>query len=57
LGQTLLAAQFFPLYQYFVETTTADIGMLLQVLLQFCNNNESVAIYEVIILVFPLLDD
>jgi len=31
LGQTFLTAQFFSLYRYFIETTTADIDMLLQV--------------------------
>jgi len=31
LGQTFLAAQFFSLYQYFIETTTTGINILLQV--------------------------
>jgi len=39
LGQTFLATQFFSLYRYFIETTTTDIDVLLQVQLQFGNNN------------------
>jgi len=39
LGQTFLAAQFFSIHEYFCETTTTDIDKLLQVLLQFYNNN------------------
>jgi len=31
LGQNFLAAQFLSLHWYFVETTTTDIDMLLQV--------------------------
>jgi len=57
LGQTVLAAQFFSLHRYFTETTTADIDMLLQVLLQFCNNSGFAAIFDIIMLFFPLLDD
>jgi len=30
-SQNFLAAEFFSLHQYFVETTTTDIDMLLQV--------------------------
>jgi len=56
LGQTFLAAQCFPLHGYFIETTTTDFDMLLQVLLQFCNNS---AIFDVMMLFYPqgLLDD
>jgi len=57
LGQTFLAAQFFSLYRYFIKTTRTDIGMILQVLLQFCNNNGFAVISDVIMLFFPLLDD
>jgi len=42
-------------YRYFIETTTTDIDMRLQLLLQFCNNNGFAAIYDVII--FCLLLD
>jgi len=31
LGQSFLATQFFSLYQFFIETTTTDIDMHLQV--------------------------
>jgi len=31
LSQNFLAAQFFSLYRYFIETTTTDIDMLLEV--------------------------
>jgi len=47
----------FSLYSYFIETTTTDIDMFLQVLLQFCSNNGFVAISDVIMLFCPLLDD
>jgi len=47
----------FFLCRYFIETTTADIDMLLQVLLQFCNNNRFAAISDVIMLFCLLLDD
>ena len=58
LGKTFLASPFFSLYQYFIETTTTDIDLLLQILLQFCNNNNGfAAISDVIILFCPLLDD
>jgi len=57
LGQNFLAAQFFSLYRYFIESTTTDTDVLLQVKLQFCNNNALVAISDVIILFCPLLDD
>jgi len=57
LGQILLAVQVFPLYRYFIETATADIDMLLHVLLQLSNNDGFVVICDVIILFCPLLDD
>jgi len=41
-GQTYLAAHFFPLHQYFIETTTTDIVMLVD--LMECNiarNNDN----------------
>jgi len=50
LGQTFFAAQFFSLYRYFIETTTIDIDILLELLLQFCNNNGFAAISDVIML-------
>ena len=56
LGQNFLAARFFSLYLYFIETTT-DIDLLLQVQLQFYNNNRFVAISDVNMLFCPLLDD
>jgi len=31
LGQNFLSAELFPLHRYFIETTTTDIDMLLQV--------------------------
>jgi len=34
-------------YQYFIEATTIDIGMLLQVYLQFCNNSGLIAISDI----------
>jgi len=40
-----------------MEATTTDIDMLFEVLLQFCNNNEFVAISAVIMLFCPLLDN
>jgi len=33
MGQTFLAAGFFSLYRYFIETTTTDIDVRLQILL------------------------
>ena len=57
LGQNFLAAEFISLHRYFTETTTTDIDMLLQVYLQFCNNNGFVASSGVIMLFCPLLDD
>jgi len=47
----------FSLHRYFIETTTTDIDMLLQVLLQFCNNSGLVATSGVIMPFCPLLDD
>ena len=44
-------------YRYFTLTTTIDIDMLLQLLLQFCNNSGFIAISDIIMLFFPLLDD
>jgi len=46
----------FALHQYFVETATTDIDMLLQVWLQLCNNSGFVATSGVIMLFCPLLD-
>jgi len=57
MGQTFFAAQFFISYRYFIETTATDIDTLLQVLLQFCNNNGFVTISNVIMLFCPLVDD
>jgi len=57
LGQTSYVAQIFSLYRYFIETTATDIDMLLQVLLQFYNNNDFAVISDVIVLFCPLLDD
>jgi len=57
LGQTFLAAQFFSLHRYSIETTTIDLDMILQVLLEFCNNSGFAAIFDVIMLFCPLLDD
>jgi len=57
LGQNFLAAEFISLHRYFIETTTTDIDMLLQVYLQFCNNSGFVATSGVIMLFCPLLDD
>jgi len=45
------------LHRYFIETTTTDIDMLLQVQLQFCNNNGFVANSGIIMLFCPLLGD
>jgi len=56
LGQNFLAAVF-SLYRYVVKTATTDIDMLLQVYLQFCNNNGLIAISDVITLLCPPLDD
>jgi len=39
LGQTFSAAQFFSRHRYFIENTTTNIDMFLQVQLQFCNNS------------------
>jgi len=36
--------------RYFIKITKADIDMLLQVLLQFCNDNGFAAISDVIML-------
>jgi len=47
LGQTFLAVQFFSLHRYFIETTTIDRDMILQVLLQFCNNSGFSAMFDV----------
>jgi len=57
VGSTFLPTQFFSLYRYFIETASIDIDMLLQVYLQFCNNNGFVAISDVIMLLCKLLDD
>jgi len=43
--------------RYFIETTTTDIDVLLQVYLQFCNNSGFIAISDVIMLFCPLLGD
>jgi len=39
VGSNFSCSTVFSLYQYFIETTTTDIDMLLQVWLQFCNDN------------------
>jgi len=57
LGQTFLQHSFALKYQYFIETTTTDIDMLLQVDLQFCNNSRFIAISDIMMLFCPLLDD
>ena len=57
LGQKFLAAEFFPLHRYFIETTTTEIDMLLQVKLQFYNNHGNVATSGVIMLFCPPQDD
>ena len=46
----------FSFYRYFIATATTHSGMLLQVQLQFCNNNGFVAISEVTMLLCPLPD-
>jgi len=56
LGQSFVAAGFFSVYRYFVETATTDIDMLLQVWSQFCNNSRFIAISDIIMLFCPLLD-
>jgi len=38
VGSNFSCSTVFSLYRYFIETITTDIDMLLQVLLQFCNN-------------------
>ena len=53
----LSSSTFFSLRRYFIETTTTDIDMLLQVQLQFCNNSGFVATSDVIMLFCPPLDD
>ena len=57
VGSTSLAAQFFSLHRYFIETRTTNIDMFLQVQLQFCKNNGFVAISDIIIFFCPLLDN
>jgi len=58
LGQFFLQHNFFLFIDKFIETTTTtDIDMLLQVLLQFCKNNRFALISDVIMLFCPLLDD
>jgi len=57
VGSNFSCSTVFSLYQYFIETVTTDVDMLLQVLLQFCNNNGFAVISDVIILFCPLLDN
>jgi len=45
------------LYRYFTETTTTDLNLFLQVVLQFCNNSGLVATSCITMLFCPLLDD
>jgi len=52
-----LQHSFFSFHRYFIATTTTDIDMLLQVLLQFCNNSGFAAIFDEIMLFCPLLDN
>jgi len=56
LGQTF-SSTVFSLRRYFIETATAGIDMLLQVLLHFCNNDGFAAISDVLITFCPLLND
>ena len=52
-----LQHSFFSFYRYFIETTTTDMDLLLQVFFQFCHNNRCVTISDVRMLLCPLLDD
>ena len=47
----------FSFRQHFFETKTTDIVMLLQVLLQFCNNSGFVVTSGIIMLFCQLLED
>jgi len=57
VGSNFSCSTVFSLHRYFIETTTTDLDMLLQVLLQFCNNSGFAAIFDVRMLFCPLLDD
>jgi len=57
LGQNFLATKLFFLYQWFINTTTTDIDMVLQVLLQFYKYHGFIAVSDVTMLFYPLLDD
>ena len=50
VGSKFSCSTVFSLYWYFIETTTTDTDMLLQVLLQFCNNGGFAANFDVIML-------
>jgi len=57
VGSNFLGSTVFFIYQYFIETITIDIDKFLQALLQSCNNDGFAAIFELIILFCPLLND